>query len=332
MIILIVYHITKELFRKPAYDGPPVDIWALGVLLYQLYVGRMPFYGNSLRENISRGKFSAAPISGSLKHLITSMLTVNVEKRFTGQQVISHRWMTKTDKNITAVPLSLKSTEPQKDVKKDVISLMEFMGYTSTEITNSLSNHSYDQVAATYYLLRDSPRLGKYRMQMLMKPEASRNTSMHHLIEAGGNPSEKDVNFRPSNNRHNELVSDDFIYSDALFLSDCSTGENNNNNNYNSNNNSRYVNGNGSDNSNKVQDSKKNYNAPKPLISQKLYPTPPPKSFDKFNEIVNQDNFTELPSPIQSNRFKIIRDASNSKKKYNNASYLSSLTHSIQPI
>ena len=39
-------YMAPEMIKKCNYHGDPVDVWALGILLYILLHGRFPFKGN----------------------------------------------------------------------------------------------------------------------------------------------------------------------------------------------------------------------------------------------------------------------------------------------
>lgn len=89
---------APELFEGRHYNGPKADIWSLGVVLYVLVCGALPFDGHtlqSLRSRVVSGKFRIPYfMSCDCEHLIRHMLVVDPEKRYSLSQIKNHRWFT----------------------------------------------------------------------------------------------------------------------------------------------------------------------------------------------------------------------------------------------
>ncbi|PKU39335.1 serine threonine-protein kinase mark1 isoform x5 [Limosa lapponica baueri] len=149
---------APELFQGKKYDGPEVDVWSLGVILYTLVSGSLPFDGQNLkelRERVLRGKYRIPfYMSTDCENLLKKLLVLNPIKRGSLEQIMKDRWM-----NVGHEEEELKPyTEPEPDFNDTKrIDIMVTMGFSREEIHESLVNQKYDEVMATYLLLGRKP-------------------------------------------------------------------------------------------------------------------------------------------------------------------------------
>ncbi|XP_068569636.1 serine/threonine-protein kinase MARK2 isoform X5 [Cebidichthys violaceus] len=150
---------APELFQGKKYDGPEVDVWSLGVILYTLVSGSLPFDGQNLkelRERVLRGKYRIPfYMSTDCENLLKKFLILNPSKRgsleaSSQQQIMRDRWM-----NVGHEEEELKPyIEPQPDYKDPRrTDIMLTMGFSQEEIQDSLVNQKYNDVMAAYLLL-----------------------------------------------------------------------------------------------------------------------------------------------------------------------------------
>ena len=81
-----------EWIREGRYHGPKATVWSLGILLYDMVCGDVPFQTD---VEICQGllDFSSSNISAQVKDLIRSCLRVNHKERITLDSIIAHPWL-----------------------------------------------------------------------------------------------------------------------------------------------------------------------------------------------------------------------------------------------
>uniref|UniRef100_A0AAR2JYY5 non-specific serine/threonine protein kinase n=1 Tax=Pygocentrus nattereri TaxID=42514 RepID=A0AAR2JYY5_PYGNA len=162
---------APELFQGKKYDGPEVDVWSLGVILYTLVSGSLPFDGQNLkelRERVLRGKYRIPfYMSTDCENLLKKFLILNPTKRGSLEQIMKDHWM-----NVGHEEDELKPyIEPQPDYKDPKrTDIMLQMGYSQEETQDSLVNQKYDDVMATYLLLDYRNSELDEGVNMLIKP------------------------------------------------------------------------------------------------------------------------------------------------------------------
>uniref|UniRef100_A0AAY5EW13 non-specific serine/threonine protein kinase n=1 Tax=Electrophorus electricus TaxID=8005 RepID=A0AAY5EW13_ELEEL len=149
---------APELFQGKKYDGPEVDVWSLGVILYTLVSGSLPFDGQNLkelRERVLRGKYRIPfYMSTDCENLLKRFLVLNPVKRGTLEQSMKDRWINAGFEEEELRPF----LEPELDISDQKrIDVMVGMGYSREEILESLTRMKYDEVTATYLLLGRKP-------------------------------------------------------------------------------------------------------------------------------------------------------------------------------
>uniref|UniRef100_A0A3P8NKY2 non-specific serine/threonine protein kinase n=1 Tax=Astatotilapia calliptera TaxID=8154 RepID=A0A3P8NKY2_ASTCA len=164
---------APEVFEGKEYEGPQLDIWSLGVVLYVLVCGSLPFDGASLpalRQRVTEGRFRIPFfMSQDCENLIRKMLVVDPAKRISIAQIKQHRWMM-ADPSAAHQILSHPLTEYNSnlgDYSEPVLGIMNTLGIDRQRTIESLQSSSYNHFSAIYYLLLE--RVREHRAQQLSR-------------------------------------------------------------------------------------------------------------------------------------------------------------------
>ncbi|XP_051983181.1 maternal embryonic leucine zipper kinase [Xyrauchen texanus] len=153
---------APELIQGKAYIGSEADVWSMGVLLYALLCGFLPFDDDNcmvLYRKITRGKYSIPQwLSPASILLLNNMMQVDPKRRLTVKHLLDHPWVMKG----YSTPVEWHSKHPLGHIDEDCITEMAVAFKQSRHCTIQLvSEWKYDHTTATYLLLLAKKRQGR---------------------------------------------------------------------------------------------------------------------------------------------------------------------------
>lgn len=107
---------APEIVQGKEYNGQTVDIWSVGVMLYEALSGQLPFKGPTqaaLFKAIQKGTYEALPghISADCRDLVRRLLIVSPEQRATMDQILEHPWCRSSEEQDTDSGTHVTSSE-----------------------------------------------------------------------------------------------------------------------------------------------------------------------------------------------------------------------------
>ncbi|KAJ3034815.1 hypothetical protein HDV00_004610 [Rhizophlyctis rosea] len=172
-----VAYAAPEMISGQKYHGPQADIWSLGVILYTMICGYLPFDDDNdltVHRKILNLEYDLPDfLSDVSKDIITKILQKDGSHRLTIPQILTHPWF--RDDTLNKSPPPSVHAKPLGSTPEEsaLISKLEALGMDVEGILASVQGNACDQASALWYLL-------------LQKERGTPQSSEGRFLEGGG--------------------------------------------------------------------------------------------------------------------------------------------------
>ena len=144
-----VDYMAPEILQKTGHSFP-VDIWALGILLYELTIGYCPFPGGTIREkagNIcTEAPLHLGKLNPNQKDLISNLLIRQKEKRPNLDYIFKHPWMNSFGELSSKLQNQRKYSTRKRNTKAIGDFKSTYLGIGQNGLNNSLMRESVQSI------------------------------------------------------------------------------------------------------------------------------------------------------------------------------------------
>lgn len=148
-------YLSPEVILAEGNVCPKSDVWSLGVLLYLLSNGVVPFKAQNVQvlyQKIIVGRYTF-PVDHScseeLEDLVRCMLTVDLDQRYSVKQVLGHRWLSSSGVSKTTRQVLV---DPMREAlfHEAILLYLEHLGFPKSFLLQSLKKLAYNHVKACF--------------------------------------------------------------------------------------------------------------------------------------------------------------------------------------
>lgn len=152
---------APELFKDESYLGPFVDIWAMGIMLFFIVTGLVPFRADTvakLKKCILEGNYQIPSyVSDSCQFLIRSILKHVPQDRFTLEEIRRCDWLEGQEFPGALHPYNLHPSQvdvnSMSEEEREARTVLNDLGITNDHFRKLSTRDSRNSITGTYRIV-----------------------------------------------------------------------------------------------------------------------------------------------------------------------------------
>lgn len=175
---------APELFVTSKVYGPEVDLWSLGIIIYGMVVGQLPFVSNKSNDlssqerrkmlvaQINKGiaspqRKAIASFSVEFKNLMNRLLNADAKKRIDIKEMIVHPWITDNGRKMVRTNPLRKMTS--STYNKIIYDISTICGMHSSEIPKIISKNPFGIVGGMLNIMVHKTTIKPFTPELLTR-------------------------------------------------------------------------------------------------------------------------------------------------------------------
>ncbi|PSR82065.1 hypothetical protein PHLCEN_2v6135 [Hermanssonia centrifuga] len=143
---------SPEMLLSQKYLGPEVDVWSLGVILYTMLTGTLPFDDDDesvMRSKVIKGEFEDPEwLSDDARDLLKCILQVDPTKRSTIAQILSHSWFTSHNGSPALPPAPTEAASVSRSASPTLVSAPSILAAQPVSLSSTASDSTFHSASS----------------------------------------------------------------------------------------------------------------------------------------------------------------------------------------
>ncbi|OHT06693.1 CAMK family protein kinase [Tritrichomonas foetus] len=174
-----IAYVAPEVITGKPYNEE-ADVWSLGVMLYAMVNGQLPFNGDSPKVQLQRiastEPYYPSRMSNSLVDLLRSIFTKDYKKRITLDDILKHPWITAEVSDIDGI-ISIYNQEVSV-IDESVIKQLHYRGIDTQGIEDDIFSLAENERTVAYRLIQRAKINQKIRGTLFKKSIVSHSKTI----------------------------------------------------------------------------------------------------------------------------------------------------------